>query len=34
VRADVGRSEDDLPFRRVTHPDHDAARFTAPRDRD
>jgi len=32
--ADVGRSEDDLQYRRVTSSDRDAARFTGPRDRD
>jgi hypothetical protein len=32
--ADVGRSEDDLRYRRVTSPDRDDARFTGPRDGD
>jgi len=32
--ADIGRSEDDLRYRRVTHPDRADARFTGPRDRD
>jgi hypothetical protein len=32
--ADVGRSEDDLHYRRVTSPDRDGARFTDLRDRD